>query len=56
MADRSNKRLNEAIENCISQWDGTIHGYQMKNAYENGTDYETMCEMCNLDYEDYKED
>lgn len=26
MADRSNARLNEAIEQHIAQWDGTVHG------------------------------
>ncbi len=55
MADRSNQRLNEAIKNHIDQWDGTIHGYQAKNAFDNDTDYETMCELCNLDYADYEE-
>ena len=56
MADRNNKALNEAIELKISMWDGTIHGYQIKNAWENGCDYETMCELCDLDYEDYEEE
>ena len=36
MADRSNQRLNEAIENMIRMWDGTIHGQTIRNMYENG--------------------
>ena len=38
MADRSNQRLNEAIENMIRMWDGTIHGQTIRNMYENGSD------------------
>lgn len=53
--DRSNERLNEEIERFINMWDGTIHGYQLKNAWENGCDYETMCELCGIDYEDYED-
>ena len=34
MADRSNQRLNEAIENMIRMWDGTIHGQTIRNMYE----------------------
>ena len=30
MADRSNQRLNEAIENMIWMWDGTIHGQTIR--------------------------
>jgi len=40
MVDRSNQRLNEAIENTIRMWDGTIHGQTIRNMYENGSDYE----------------
>ena len=55
MADRSNMELNEAIEKMISMWSGTIYGFQIKNAWENGTDYESMCEICNIDYGDYED-
>lgn len=53
MADRSNLKLNEAIEEHISQWEGTIHGYCIKNMYENGTDYESICSAADIDYDDY---
>lgn len=55
MADRSNHRLNEEIESHIRQWDGTIHGQMVKNMYENGTSYEGICEVMQIDYEDYEE-
>lgn len=56
MADRSNARLNEAIEQHIAQWDGTVHGYCIKNMWENGADYESICEAANIDIEDYEDD
>lgn len=56
MADRSNARLNEEIESKIRQWDGTIFGASLKNMYENGTSYESICEVMQIDYEDYEED
>jgi hypothetical protein len=56
MADRSNHRLNVEIESHIYQWDGTIHGQTVKNMYENGSDYESICEVAGIDYEDYEED
>lgn len=51
MADRSNARLNEAIEQHIAQWDGTVHGFCIKNMWENGADYESICEAANIDIE-----
>lgn len=56
MAGRSNSRLNEEIERQIRMWDGTIFGIAVKNMYENGSDYESICEQLNIDYEDYVED
>ena len=56
MADRSNARLNEAIEQHIAQWDGTVHGFCIKNMWENGADYESICEAANIDIEDYEDD
>lgn len=56
MMDRSNHRLNEEIESKIRQWDGTIFGLEVKNIYENGADYESICERLGIDYEDYEED
>lgn len=51
-----NSRLDEAIERMIRIWDGTIHGQTIKNMYENGTDYESICDVAEIDYEDYRED
>jgi hypothetical protein len=56
MADRSNARLNEAIEQHIAQWDGTVHGFCIKNMWENGADYESICEAANIDIEGYEDD
>ncbi len=56
MADRSNHRLNEEIERQINMWDGTIFGLAIKNMYENGSDYESICEAAGIDYEDCEED
>lgn len=56
MAERSNLRLNEEIERQIDVWDGTIHGQTIKNMYENGSDYDSICEVMQIDYEDYEED
>lgn len=56
MADRSNHRLNEEIESHIRQWDGTIHGQMVKNMYENGSGYESICEIMQIDYADYEEE
>lgn len=56
MADRSNHSLNVEIERQIDMWDGTIHGQTIKNMYENGSDYESICEVMQIDYEDYEEE
>lgn len=56
MADRSNTQLNGEIEKQIEMWDGTIHGQTIKNMYENGSSYESICEVAHIDYEDFKED
>ena len=53
---RTNHRLNVEIERQINMWDGTIHGYELKNMYENGTSYEAICEFLNIDYADYEEE
>lgn len=55
MSDRSNHKLNIEIERQIDMWDGTIHGSSIKNAYENGSDYESICEIMGLQYADYEE-
>lgn len=56
MGDRSNAALNEAIEEHIRIWDGTIHGSCIKNMYENGDSYDHICEAANIDIEDYEDD
>ena len=56
MADRGNHRLNAEIERHINQWDGTVHGYQVKNAYENDVPYEAVCELAGIDYEEFHEE
>lgn len=56
MPDRSNHKLNEEIERQIMMWDGTIFGFAVKNMYENGSDYESICKQLSIDYEDYVED
>lgn len=55
MPERNNHRLNEEIERQIAAWEGTIHSYQIKNAYENGSSYEAVCELAGINYEDYEE-
>lgn len=56
MPERSNHRLNEEIERQIRMWDGTIFGIAVKNMYENGSDYESICEQLNIDYTKYLEE
>lgn len=53
---QNNTKLNIAIEQFIDAWDGTIKGQEVKNMYENGSSYESICERIGIDYEDYKED
>lgn len=53
---RNNHRLNTVIEQFISNWDGTSLGQDVKNMYENGSTYESICDRMNINYEDYKED
>ena len=54
--DRSNHRLNVAIERYIEAWDGTAIGQDVRNMYENGTSYECICDRMGLEYNDYRED
>ncbi len=55
MAYRGNRALNDAIERHIRMWDGTIHGQTVKNMYDNGSDYESICEVADIEYEDYED-
>lgn len=51
-ADRDNQYLNFEIERIINQWDGTIYGAAIRNMYENGCDYEHICEAAGIEYEE----
>lgn len=50
--DRNNHRLNCEIERFIDQWDGTYIGQEIKNMYENGSTYESICDRMGIDYEE----
>ena len=54
--DRSNHRLNVAIERFIEAYWGTAIGQEVQNMYENGTSYEHICDRINIDFDDYQED
>ena len=54
--DRSNHSLNNKSEEVIDTWDGTILGQEIKNMYENGSSYESICDRIGIDYNDFKED
>ena len=56
MTGRDNARLNAEIERQISMWAGTVHGQMIRNMYENGSGYESICEMAHIDYGEYEED
>ena len=56
MGNRGNHRLDMEIERQIAAWCGTIHGQTIKNMYENGSDYESICEVMQIDYADYEEE
>jgi len=56
MADRGNHRLNCEIERHIAAWHGTVHGYQVKHAYENDVPYEVVCELAGIEFENYEEE
>lgn len=51
-ADRSNQKLNEEIEAFVYAWEGTIYGQMVQNMYENGSDYESICAVANIEYEE----
>lgn len=55
MSNRNNCTLNAEIERFINCYDGTIIGFEVKNMYENGSDYETICDRMSIDYDDYKD-
>lgn len=55
MTDRSNHRLNCEIERFIEAYDGTAIGQSVKNMYENGTDYEHICDYIGISYAEYEQ-
>lgn len=53
---RNNHRLNTDIERFIDAYDGTAIGQDVRNMYENGTSYESICDYLGWDIDDYPED
>lgn len=51
--DRSNHQLNIVIERFIDNYYGTAIGSDIKNMYENGSDYESICDRMGIEIEDY---
>ena len=56
MANRGNSRLDQEIQRQISIWRGTVNGQALKNMYDNGADYESICEVSGINYEEYAEE
>ena len=54
MAGRENHRLNVEIERFIEAYDGTAIGQEVRNMYENGTGYETICDRIGMDLSDWE--
>ena len=54
--NRSNHRLNVLIERYIDNYDGTSIGQDVRNMYENGSSYESICDRIGITYEDYEEE
>lgn len=52
---RSNHALNAYIESLIDQYWGTAKGADLKNMYENGTSYESICDYLGIDIDDYQD-
>ena len=53
LAIRDNHRLNDQIERFIEAYAGTIVGQEVRNMYENGTSYESICDHMGIDVEDF---
>lgn len=53
MDKQNNCCLNVAIEQFIDAYDGTAIGLAVKNMYENGTSYESICDYLGWDISDY---
>lgn len=48
-------KLDAAIKQYIDIWHGTVIGQQVKNMFENNADYESICDVMQIDIEDYEE-
>ena len=53
--NRDNTILNNAIKEHIKIWNGTVHGQLIKTAWEKGAEYEQICKICGMDYNNYKD-
>ena len=54
MHNRDNSYLNTEIERYIEQYSGTSIGESVRNMYENGTGYETICDRIGMDLSDWE--
>ena len=52
---KNNPSLNTEIDRFITAYDGTAIGCSIKNMYENGSSYESICDKLGIDYEDYED-
>lgn len=53
MIDRGNKVLNEVIEKYIDRWHGTPTGIMVSKMYYGASDYDEICTVIGIDYDDY---
>lgn len=54
--DRTNFSLNTIIERFIDNYDGTAIGQDIRNMYENGSNYESICDRMGINFEDFQEE
>lgn len=52
MGDRSIEWLNQKIEDFINAWRGTPAGIMVSRMYFGGADYEDICPLIGVDYEE----
>jgi hypothetical protein len=53
MIPRFNRKLNEKIRELIDKYKDTPSGDQLRSAYQGNTSDLGLCEMCNLDPDEY---
>jgi hypothetical protein len=53
---RSNEKLNLEILKHIADWNGTVHGSAIKTMWDNGDDYEKICEAASIDINKFPEE